>query len=710
MELRFEERFRTGPATLDLAIGDLAVLRVAEGAILYATTGPGGGVSGHALQADAAPVPVNSFTFTETLGLGRVGRLEPVTTDGALRLVLGGGAEGLFSLGVQDDGGIGTLTQSGPLAAGAQRLVALAQIGGPAAPHLVLADAEAGLALYSGAADGALTAQDRIGMQAAEIAVARPGDAPILLAADAAVPGLVSYRIDIAAGRLIEQDRLGAADGLGIAAPNVMEVVEAHGATWALLGAADSQSLSVMRVLPGGGLEATEHLIDTRETRFGGIQDLAVARAGDRLFVVAGGADDGLALFTLLPDGRLVHLHSLPHDTGRGLADIAALAAAVVGPELQVFAAGQDVPGLSRLSVPIGDLGAVRHGTGTLDGTGGDDLIAADAGAARLSGGAGDDILVAAARDTILTGGDGADLFVLRAANGAAGAPVRITDFEPGLDRLDLSDFPMLRNPGQLSVTATDTGAVIAYFDEGLVLDARAGTPLEHADIFGARFTWPDRALHFTVSGGEAAYGGTPDPAPDTSGDTSGTVPDTTDPAPEATGGTLVAVVSGQANPGLENAHLTLTPAGGAPRHLTADAEGRFNADLDPGATGRLDITRAPAAPNTAITARDALEALRLGVGLAPTWGPADAFDFIAADINRDGQVTAGDALEVLRIAVGLNDGATAGWIYLDPAADLSGIGAGAVDYQTGIGFNAPDGTLDLTMTALLLGQLDGPA
>ena len=56
------------------------------------------------------------------------------------------------------------------------------------------------------------------------------------------------------------------------------------------------------------------------------------------------------------------------------------------------------------------------------------------------------------------------------------------------------------------------------------------------------------------------------------------------------------------------------------------------------------------------VTAMDALEVLRIAVGLAPGFA-ADGLrmaDFVAADVTRDGRVTAVDALEVLRITVGL--------------------------------------------------------
>ena len=83
-----------------------------------------------------------------------------------------------------------------------------------------------------------------------------------------------------------------------------------------MLAAAGSASLSVLAVTPDGGCEPTDHVIDTRDTRFDGVQALASATWGDEVLIVAGGSDHGLTLFRLSPDGRLVWLDTLVHATG----------------------------------------------------------------------------------------------------------------------------------------------------------------------------------------------------------------------------------------------------------------------------------------------------------------------------------------------------------------------------------------------------------
>jgi len=87
-------------------------------------------------------------------------------------------------------------------------------------------------------------------------------------------------------------------------------------------------------------------------------------------------------------------------------------------------------------------------------------------------------------------------------------------------------------------------------------------------------------------------------------------------------------------------------------------AEGNFSLVAAPETAGQLVIDHFTTAQDIAkIGASDALDALRLAVGLKPSWGPADGADFVAADFDSDGSVTASDALDILRTVVGLDTG-----------------------------------------------------
>ena len=130
------------------------------------------------------------------------------------------------------------------------------------------------------------------------------------------------------------------------------------------------------------------------------------------------------------------------------------------------------------------------------------------------------------------------------------------------------------------------------------------------------------------------------------------------------------------------------------------------------GLSGRIEISRnyKPDAGDPTITALDALDVLRLAVGLAPSFGPAQAQNFIAADINGDGQVTALDALEVLRAAVGLQSAHAPRWVFLDADLEFGQIGAGNVSYQSGIDVPDFSAMAGLDMQGILLGHMSLPS
>ncbi|MEI4233889.1 M10 family metallopeptidase C-terminal domain-containing protein [Roseovarius sp. D22-M7] len=446
----------------------------------------------------------------------------------------------------------------------------------------------------------------------------------------------------------------GADQGLGIAAPTALEIVETDLGHWAVLAAAGSASLSVLEVTPDGGLRPTDHVIDTRDTRFDGVQALASVKWGDEVLIVAGGSDHGLTLFRLSPDGRLVWLDTLEHRLGDGIFNITALSAVVLDDTLVVTAGSQRDPGLGTVIVPLAELGV----SGQV-----------------ATGGAGHDLLVSSPDNAFLTGGAGADIFAIRMQD----ALVQITDFQPGIDRLDLSDWPMLRDVAQLGVTTTAHGAVVSHRDFSVHVASDGGAGLTAAEIFPKGLQGPDRMLMPTGPG--PGSGDTPLPSD-----------------PEADTGLRIADRAGN---GVADTTVTVIPTDGAPIVTQSDAQGGFT--LPPSTEGRLLLTRFHTAGDPAITASDALDILWLAVGLDAGAGP---LDFIAADIDRNGQVTAADALDVLRIAVGLTPNAAPEWVFIDDAADLSAITVRSVQYDPELHLDG-SASANLSLTAILLGNMD---
>ncbi|CTQ33197.1 calcium-binding protein [Jannaschia rubra] len=323
----------------------------------------------------------------------------------------------------------------------------------------------------AGAVTGDMPGGDVLDMTSVDV-----GGATFLLAAVNGTNAVMAFGVGTD-GALTETDRHGHDDGLGLSIPTVLRTAVVGGVTHVLVGGAGSSSISVMQLDADGTLTPTEHLLDTRDTRFAGITALETVMADGWTFVLAGGADDGVSLFLLLPDGRLQHLDTLADDHGTSLANVSDIAAAVVGDELQVFVSSQAEAGISQFVLSLAGMGKLRTGsTGgdVLTGTAGRDVLWGAAGDDRLTGGDGADILIdGTGRDT-MTGGAGADIFALS----ADGEVDTVADFDPAQDRLDLSRVEALRDASSITIESTATGAILTFGDETIVLRSHHGGTL----------------------------------------------------------------------------------------------------------------------------------------------------------------------------------------------------------------------------------------
>lgn len=318
------------------------------------------------------------------------------------------------------------------------------------------------------------------------IASARLGTTTFLFAASAGESGITAFRLP-ATGRARRTAITGAARGIGMAGTSALATVAIRARRFLVAAAAGSGTLTSFRITAAGRLRPVDHRIDSLDTRFAGVSALAAFAWQDRAFVVAGGSDDGLTLFELGLDGRLHLVEVIAQEAGWTLAGVQAVAAVVVGKEAQLFAAGAGAPGITQFRIDLARLGpAVRGGAAgeALAGGALDDLIEGGGGDDRLNGGAGDDRLVDGPGRDRLTGGPGADVFALV----ADGRRDRILDFEPGVDRLDLSAWPMLYDRSQIAVTATATGAILRHRDEEVVLRAASARPITAAELDAGHF------------------------------------------------------------------------------------------------------------------------------------------------------------------------------------------------------------------------------
>lgn len=676
--LQFERVVATGSPALDSGIGDTALKTFNGVTYLYSTSRSGGGIVVWRLVDGGAPQFHDDqyYSGTITFQVGHLGT--PVSLGGADWLVLDvDTAAGLVGYDLNADGSIGALQETAVIPGGGD-LSSLVQYSVGATDYLTVSHHDSGqIGTYQIDANGSLNVVGSLSGRADAMQAVQVGAHQFLVTADAADNAIQVFGVDAGTGALSGIDNP-AIQTLGINVPTALETVQAYGKSWVLIAGAGSNSLSVMEMHSDGSLIPTDHVLDTLDTRFGAVQDLKVVQANGRVFAVAGGGDDGITLFTMTPDGQLIYLDSFEDTVTSGLQNVEVIEVAHIGNDLQIFAASQQDAGLTQLTVAIDTLGGVFDGYGTVTGTAQDDMLTAGVLDTTLLAGAGDDILIAGRSGTIMTGGAGADIFVMRYGSG----PTTITDFQVGIDRLDVFDFPMLRNPGQLIVTSTTQGARIDYMDETIHVTSAGGGSLTSTQLFGSGFGGAD---HIPVD--YSAISG-----------------------PPASGGVAGAITvnSQGVNPALSDAEIRFTPDGNATISVQADGQGQFDLGLPTGTlAGQLDIVKTYSNASGEITALDALQVLRIAVGLDPTWGPATSENLIAADITRDGHVNALDALAILQVAVGMPTAHEPEWVFLDQNADLSAITPTHVDYQTGTSTVALDGVIGADLTSILLGNLE---
>jgi Ca2+-binding RTX toxin-like protein len=132
-------------------------------------------------------------------------------------------------------------------------------------------------------------------------------------------------------------------------------------------------------------------VIDSRFSRFDGVSDLAVAEDGNSVYIAAGGGDQGISLFRLLPGGRLLHEGVQVDGGDTSLDGLAGMDLAFDdGGDLVLVTAGLRDGGISSFRLETAPQGLI--------------LGASDSGA-RLEGGARADVLSGGAGDDSLLGG-----------------------------------------------------------------------------------------------------------------------------------------------------------------------------------------------------------------------------------------------------------------------------------------------------------------
>jgi len=449
---------------------DLLVVGTGAGPVLYGATGGGGGIAAWRIGPGGGLDPLGLAPFGAGPMLPAVTGLVLLEAGGDRLLLAPGRADGGVRAFGLDEGG----AFAGP--AGGS-LIPAPGIGGVAG----LAAASGGtLALARGAevvlytlAGGALAARGKLPLGAdlaqalgVDLAAAKGAQVTalamagnMLLVGVAGADQVLAYRLDgSGAPRLTAQT--GFSDGLGIAAPSAIATATDAQGTWVFLGAAGSSTIAVFRLGAEGALQAHDLVVDGLATRFQSVAALHAVEHEGRVFLLAGGSDGGISLFTLIPGGRLVHLGA----AGMGMAagPVTSIEAVVTGGRLHVLAGTQGpAPAVAGFTLDPAGIGPILSGTGPVTGTDAADIIIGAPGAQQLRG------------------GPGADLFVFHPGQMVEGGLLgMVRDFALGEDRLDFSAFGVQGLAG-LAIEARPWGARIHIGAARVDLYSAGGGPLD---------------------------------------------------------------------------------------------------------------------------------------------------------------------------------------------------------------------------------------
>lgn len=192
------------------------------------------------------------------------------------------------------------------------------------------------------------------------------------------------------------------------------------------------------------------------------------------------------------------------------------------------------------------------------------------------------------------------------------------------------------------------------------------------------------------------------DPDPDDPDDPDPSDPDTV---------SLMGQVRDMSGDSLQGTFVSFTPEGhdDPAGTVQSNSDGGFGFGLPHGAEGHLTAWRPYQTGDPDIGASDALDVLRLAVGLEPSFGPAAPQNYVAADISQSGEVTAADALEVLRTAVGLETDHAPRWVFFDEETDWDAmeLDRNNTEIPQDIEMAAMNEDSEITLNGILLGNME---
>ncbi|MBV5304695.1 MAG: Ig-like domain-containing protein, partial [Chlorobium sp.] len=155
----------------------------------------------------------------------------------------------------------------------------------------------------------------------------------------------------------------------------------------------------------------------------------------------------------------------------------------------------------------------------------------------------------------------------------------------------------------------------------------------------------------------------------------------------------------------------TVPTFGIASDSMTTGADGLYqHLDMADGTYALTSAKVSGTAESNAIKANDALAALKIAVGMNPNadGSAVSPYQYLAADVNKDGQVKAADALNILKMAVKLSTAPEKEWLFVPES-----VGSGTMSRTNVIWPDNPipitlDGDQELDLIGIIKGDVNG--
>ena len=175
---------------------------------------------------------------------------------------------------------------------------------------------------------------------------------------------------------------------------------------------------------------------------------------------------------------------------------------------------------------------------------------------------------------------------------------------------------------------------------------------------------------------------------------------------PEVKTFTLSSAVSTRDGSKIADADVVMSDDTNSSSYKSA-ADGSVSGTLTSGSASTVTGSLAYSSSTKAVSSQDALDALKLSVGMTTAAGTKTAFDFISADFNQDGKVSSQDALSILKYSVGLTTPEQAKWVFVDTNGDYSGVSKSNTSYTEGVSIAELSADTTVGLTGILIGDVN---